>query len=114
MSAPEKVNKLVASHYKGDWDRYIASWRRYHDSMERSLKNNKPRIVRSLGINLAGKSLEAHVGKIERRIDVLLYLQKNAEAVESRAAQIKASDTPHHIRTAPAPPSPRPVAPGRV
>ena len=90
---PTAVRGAVAKNYDGDWDRYIARWRRHYRSMKRSLENNKPRIVRSLGLTLEGKSLEVHVGKIKRRIDVLLCLQKNSETIESRVAQIKSGDT---------------------
>jgi uncharacterized protein with LGFP repeats len=92
------VSGAVAKKFDGDWNRYIARWRGHYRSMKQSLDNNRPRIVRSLGITLAGKDLEAHVGKIERRIEVLLCLQNNAEAIESRAARIMAGDTPEVVR----------------
>lgn len=95
---PAAVRLSVANKYDGNWDRYIARWRDHYQSMKRSLNNNRPRIVRSIGLTLEGKSLEAHVGKIERRIEVLVCLQKNAEATEARAAQIKAGGASQLVR----------------
>ena len=97
---PAAVRGAVAKKYDGDWDRYIARWRGHYRSMKRSFENNKPRFVRSRGLTLKGKSLEVHVGKIERRIDVLVCLQKNAEATQSRAAQIKAGEAEAGFETA--------------
>ena len=97
---PAAVRVAVASKYDGDWDRYIARWRDHYRSMKRSLEKNKPRIVRSIGLTLAGKTLEDHVGKIERRVEVLVCLQKNAEAIEARAASQKAGDAVASFETA--------------
>ena len=77
---PASVRSAVTKKYGGDWDKYIKRWKQHHKSMKRSFENNRPRIVKSRGITLRGKTLEAHVGKIEKRIDVLECMRANAEA----------------------------------
>lgn len=80
---PAEVRQSVASQYDGDWDKYIERWKRHHKSMKNSFEKNQPRIVKSRGITLRGKILEAHVGKIEKRIEVLECLKANAEAANT-------------------------------
>jgi len=77
---PTAVKSAVAKRYNGDWDKYIKRWKTHHASMKRSSENGRARVVKSRGITLRGKTLESHVGKIEKRIEVLECMQANAEA----------------------------------
>lgn len=58
--------------------------------MKRSFENQQPRIVKSRGITLRGKTLEAHLGKIEKRIEVLECMRGQAEAGNTGDASIEA------------------------
>ena len=88
---PAAVKGAVAKRYNGDWNKYIKRWKGHHASMKRSFENNQARIVKSRGITLRGKTLEAHLGKIEKRIEVLECMQRHAEAGNSGDGSLEAS-----------------------
>ena len=81
------VKGAVAKRYNGDWNKYIKRWKVHYASMKRSFENQQPRIVKSRGITLRGKTLEAHLGKIEKRIEVLECMRGQAEAVVLESAE---------------------------
>ena len=80
VNSPAKIKKLVQTRYKGDWDAYIVGWRRYHDSMQRSLENGEARLIKSRGITLRGPTLVVHVLNIKKRIEVLDCLSGGNQA----------------------------------
>ena len=87
---PAAVKGAVAKRYNGDWNKYIKRWKVHYASMKRSFENQQPRIVKSRGITLRGKTLEAHLGKIEKRIEVLECMRGQAEAGNTGDASIEA------------------------
>jgi hypothetical protein len=91
---PESVHRAVAKRYDGDWDKYIKRWKQHHKSMTESFEKKQSRVVKSRGITLRGKTLEAHVGKIKKRIEVLECMQVEAELGGDHASLETASGAP--------------------
>jgi len=94
VNAPEKINNLVETRYKGDWEPYLASWQRYHDSMELSLETGAARVIKSRGITLRGPSLAVFVFNIKKRIEVLDCFARNSQAAESLGGFATAAGDP--------------------
>ena len=96
--SPAAVKNMVIKKYNGDWGKYIERWKTHYRSMKQSSDNDKPRVVKSRGLTLRGKILERHVTKIEKRIEVLKCMQKNAEIVEARRANISGPTSPTAVK----------------
>ena len=92
VNVPAKINNLLETRFKGDWDRYIASWRRYHDSMEHSLEIGEARVIKSRGITLRGPTLAVFVFHIKKRIEVLACFARKSQEAENLEGFVTAAD----------------------